>query len=163
LFIRPYLSLSRLTSKHGLFETVDIASKDIPGYDSACYGHFSHSRHEMRSSLLALHASATKRILMAPPLYLRTQVFFGRDLVSYLVAMNLAQDRTEATDLGKHLCTAGRLRHVHLDHHFRDERLFYRFYEAASADEVPPVSDTSSVSAEPETMGMRDLTTTAEA
>lgn len=93
----------------------------------------------------------------------RTQVFFGRDLVSYLVAMSLAQDRAEATDLGKHLCTAGRLRHVHLDHHFRDERLFYRFHEAARADEAPSASNTSGSSAEPEVMGMRDLVAAAKA
>lgn len=71
--------------------------------------------------------------------------------------MGLAQDRAEATVLGKHLCTAGQLQHVHLDH-FEDERRFYRFYEAPRADETPSVSDTPNGAAEPEIMEMRDIT-----
>lgn len=61
---------------------------------------------------------------LAPP-----QVFAGAELVTFLVARNLAPDRATATDVGKHLLNSGRIVHVDDENYFRDERLFYRFTE----------------------------------
>ena len=58
--------------------------------------------------------------------------------------------------MGKLLCMAGRLRHVHIDHHFRDERLFYRFHEpgaqAAESRSPDTSADMDAAQQEPDTM-----------
>lgn len=79
--------------------------------------------------------------LLPNPFSFAQKVFLGSDLVSYILGVGLTEDRTEATIMGKHLASAGRLRHVHMDHHFRDARLFFRFCD--NVTEAPALVATS--------------------
>eukprot|EP00057_Strongylocentrotus_purpuratus_P010349 XP_011664823.1 PREDICTED: DEP domain-containing mTOR-interacting protein [Strongylocentrotus purpuratus] len=51
--------------------------------------------------------------------------FYGAELVSWLLRVNTCTSREEATRLGKDLLEADIIRHVTMDHHFKDERLLY--------------------------------------
>ncbi|XP_015214501.2 lysosomal cholesterol signaling protein isoform X1 [Lepisosteus oculatus] len=54
-------------------------------------------------------------------------VFFGSDLVEWLLRVGLAHDRGEAVLYGEQLLLGGVLRHITSEHEFRDETLHYRF------------------------------------
>nr|XP_054772753.1 DEP domain-containing mTOR-interacting protein-like [Lytechinus pictus] len=53
--------------------------------------------------------------------------FYGAELVSWLLRINMCNSRDAATGLGKDLLEADIIRHVTMDHHFKDERLLYHF------------------------------------
>ena len=83
------------------------------------------------------------RCLGAPPhrrvhrIRLYPNVFVGQDAVSCLVSSGVAADRAHAVALGSVLQQAGYMHHVHDDHDFADQWLFFRFY----VDEVDLVND----------------------
>uniref|UniRef100_A0A8D0DXJ1 G protein-coupled receptor 155 n=1 Tax=Salvator merianae TaxID=96440 RepID=A0A8D0DXJ1_SALMN len=56
-----------------------------------------------------------------------TGVFFGCDLVNWLVEVGLAFDRGGAVVYGDRLVKGGVIQHISNDFEFRDEQLYYRF------------------------------------
>ncbi|NXE58344.1 GP155 protein, partial [Calcarius ornatus] len=56
-----------------------------------------------------------------------TGIFFGCDLVSWLMQVGLASDRGEAVVYGDRLLRGGVLQHITNELEFRDEYLYYRF------------------------------------
>lgn len=62
-----------------------------------------------------------------------TGVFFGSDLVTWLVEVGLASDRGEAVVYGDRLVKGGVVQHIADGFEFRDEQLYYRFVPGRSA------------------------------
>ncbi|NWI20662.1 GP155 protein, partial [Crypturellus soui] len=56
-----------------------------------------------------------------------TGIFFGCDLVSWLLRVGLASDRGEAVAYGDRLVRGGVVQHLTNEFEFRDEYLYYRF------------------------------------
>ncbi|KAF7245056.1 hypothetical protein EYD10_08735 [Varanus komodoensis] len=56
-----------------------------------------------------------------------TGIFFGCDLVNWLVEVGLALDRGEAVAYGDRLVKGGIIAHITKEFEFRDEQLYYRF------------------------------------
>ncbi|NWV02645.1 GP155 protein, partial [Ptilonorhynchus violaceus] len=56
-----------------------------------------------------------------------TGIFFGCDLVNWLMQVGLASDRGEAVMYGDRLLKGGVVQHITNDFEFRDEYLYYRF------------------------------------
>ncbi|XP_060635313.2 lysosomal cholesterol signaling protein isoform X1 [Anolis sagrei] len=56
-----------------------------------------------------------------------TGVFFGCDLVDWLIEVGLASDRGEAVAYGERLVQGGVIQHITNEFEFRDEQLHYRF------------------------------------
>ncbi|XP_009994464.1 PREDICTED: integral membrane protein GPR155 [Chaetura pelagica] len=54
-------------------------------------------------------------------------IFFGCDLVNWLMQVGLASDRGEAVMYGDRLMTGGVIQHITNEFEFRDEYLYYRF------------------------------------
>ncbi|KAM8933474.1 lysosomal cholesterol signaling protein [Pelodytes ibericus] len=55
-----------------------------------------------------------------------TGIFWGSDLVSWLVQVGLAPDRGEAVKYGERLLKGGIIQHITEEYEFRDENLYYR-------------------------------------
>nr|DBA19853.1 TPA: hypothetical protein GDO54_015619 [Pyxicephalus adspersus] len=53
-------------------------------------------------------------------------IFWGSDLVSWLVEVGLASDRGEAVKYGERLLKGGVIQHITDEYEFRDENLYYR-------------------------------------
>ncbi|KAM5152076.1 lysosomal cholesterol signaling protein [Mantella aurantiaca] len=53
-------------------------------------------------------------------------IFWGSDLVSWLVEVGLASDRGEAVKYGERLLKGGIIQHITDEYEFRDENLYYR-------------------------------------
>lgn len=62
-----------------------------------------------------------------------TGVFFGCDLVNWLIEVGLALDRGGAVVYGDRLVKGGIIQHITNEFEFRDERLHYRFIPRRSA------------------------------
>ncbi|KAG8124906.1 hypothetical protein E2320_020199 [Naja naja] len=62
-----------------------------------------------------------------------TGVFFGCDLVNWLLEVGLALDRGEAVVYGERLVKGGIIQHITNDFEFRDERLYYHFTAMTTA------------------------------
>ncbi|ETE59605.1 Integral membrane protein, partial [Ophiophagus hannah] len=62
-----------------------------------------------------------------------TGVFFGCDLVNWLLEVGLALDRGEAVVYGERLVKGGIIQHITNDFEFRDERLYYHFTATTTA------------------------------
>lgn len=62
-----------------------------------------------------------------------TGVFFGCDLVNWLLEVGLAMDRGEAVMYGERLVKGGIIQHITDDFEFRDERLYYHFTATTTA------------------------------
>ncbi|NXE23036.1 GP155 protein, partial [Ardeotis kori] len=56
-----------------------------------------------------------------------TGIFFGCDLVNWLIQVGLASDRGEAAVYGDRLMKGGVIQHITNEFEFRDEYLYYRF------------------------------------
>lgn len=56
-----------------------------------------------------------------------TGIFFGCDLVNWLLQVGLASDRGEAVVYGDRLLKGGVIQHITKEFEFRDEYLYYRF------------------------------------
>uniref|UniRef100_A0A8C3U713 G protein-coupled receptor 155 n=1 Tax=Catharus ustulatus TaxID=91951 RepID=A0A8C3U713_CATUS len=56
-----------------------------------------------------------------------TGIFFGCDLVNWLMQVGLASDRGEAVVYGDRLLKGGVVQHITNEFEFRDEHLYYRF------------------------------------
>ncbi|XP_074729286.1 lysosomal cholesterol signaling protein isoform X2 [Strix uralensis] len=56
-----------------------------------------------------------------------TGIFFGCDLVNWLIQVGLASDRGEAVMYGDRLMKGGVVQHITNEFEFRDEYLYYRF------------------------------------
>lgn len=56
-----------------------------------------------------------------------TGIFFGCDLVNWLMQVGLASDRGEAVMYGDRLMKGGVIQHITNEFEFRDEYLYYRF------------------------------------
>ncbi|NWW20994.1 GP155 protein, partial [Falcunculus frontatus] len=56
-----------------------------------------------------------------------TGIFFGCDLVNWLIQVGLASDRGEAVVYGDRLLKGGVVQHITNEFEFRDEYLYYRF------------------------------------
>lgn len=56
-----------------------------------------------------------------------TGIFFGCDLVNWLMQVGLASDRGEAVVYGDRLLKGGIVQHITNEFEFRDEYLYYRF------------------------------------
>lgn len=56
-----------------------------------------------------------------------TGIFFGCDLVNWLMQVGLASDRGEAVMYGDRLMKGGVVQHITNEFEFRDEYLYYRF------------------------------------
>ncbi|NXA64417.1 GP155 protein, partial [Mohoua ochrocephala] len=56
-----------------------------------------------------------------------TGIFFGCDLVNWLMQVGLASDRGEAVVYGDRLLKGGVIQHIKNEFEFRDEYLYYRF------------------------------------
>ncbi|NXD63045.1 GP155 protein, partial [Eolophus roseicapillus] len=56
-----------------------------------------------------------------------TDIFFGCDLVNWLMQVGLASDRGEAVVYGDRLMKGGVIQHITNEFEFRDEYLYYRF------------------------------------
>ncbi|NXD91330.1 GP155 protein, partial [Chaetorhynchus papuensis] len=56
-----------------------------------------------------------------------TGIFFGCDLVNWLMQVGLASDRGEAVVYGDRLLRGGVVQHITNEFEFRDEHLYYRF------------------------------------
>ncbi|NXO08066.1 GP155 protein, partial [Oriolus oriolus] len=56
-----------------------------------------------------------------------TGIFFGCDLVNWLMQVGLASDRGEAVVYGERLLKGGIVQHITNEFEFRDEYLYYRF------------------------------------
>lgn len=55
------------------------------------------------------------------------KVFYGSDLVNWLIEVGLARDRIEATHYARHLIDGRVLRHINNVYHFHDKKLLYTF------------------------------------
>lgn len=53
-------------------------------------------------------------------------IFWGSDLVSWLVEVGLSSDRGEAVKYGERLLKGGIIQHITDEYEFRDENLYYR-------------------------------------
>uniref|UniRef100_A0A6J0UJA0 Lysosomal cholesterol signaling protein isoform X1 n=1 Tax=Pogona vitticeps TaxID=103695 RepID=A0A6J0UJA0_9SAUR len=62
-----------------------------------------------------------------------TGVFFGSDLVTWLVEVGLASDRGEAVVYGEKLVKGGIVQHIANEFEFRDEQLYYHFIPGRAA------------------------------
>uniref|UniRef100_A0A8B9SEL0 G protein-coupled receptor 155 n=1 Tax=Apteryx owenii TaxID=8824 RepID=A0A8B9SEL0_APTOW len=62
-----------------------------------------------------------------------TGIFFGCDLVNWLMRVGLASDRGEAVMYGDRLVKGGVVQHITNEFEFRDEYLYYRFIQKRSA------------------------------
>ncbi|XP_053122925.1 integral membrane protein GPR155 isoform X2 [Hemicordylus capensis] len=62
-----------------------------------------------------------------------TGVFFGSDLVNWLIEVGLALDRGGAVIYGDRLLKGGIIQHIANEFEFRDEQLYYRFIPLRSA------------------------------
>eukprot|EP01012_Entosiphon_sulcatum_P061788 TRINITY_DN8764_c0_g1_i1.p1 TRINITY_DN8764_c0_g1~~TRINITY_DN8764_c0_g1_i1.p1 ORF type:complete len:601 (+),score=82.13 TRINITY_DN8764_c0_g1_i1:24-1805(+) len=74
------------------------------------------------------------------------QCFIGLEAVRWLVRQGYATGPASAVALGNRLLDAGLLHHVHHEHRFKDEYLFYRFADgletiAGTAGSIAPVSN----------------------
>lgn len=58
-----------------------------------------------------------------------TGIFFGCDLVNWLIQVGLASDRGEAVMYGDRLMKGGVIQHITNEFEFRDEYLYYRFVQ----------------------------------
>ncbi|OXB65842.1 hypothetical protein ASZ78_002761 [Callipepla squamata] len=58
-----------------------------------------------------------------------TGIFFGCDLVNWLIQVGLASDRGEAVMYGDRLMKGGVIQHITNEFEFRDEYLYYRFIQ----------------------------------
>lgn len=58
-----------------------------------------------------------------------TDIFFGCDLVNWLIQVGLASDRGEAVMYGDRLMKGGVIQHITNEFEFRDEYLYYRFVQ----------------------------------
>ncbi|NXJ11521.1 GP155 protein, partial [Odontophorus gujanensis] len=58
-----------------------------------------------------------------------TGIFFGCDLVNWLIQVGLAYDRGEAVMYGDRLMKGGVIQHITNEFEFRDEYLYYRFIQ----------------------------------
>jgi DENN (AEX-3) domain/Domain found in Dishevelled, Egl-10, and Pleckstrin (DEP)/uDENN domain/PH domain/dDENN domain len=67
--------------------------------------------------------------------------FVGSEAVQYLISADIASDEQDAIDIGNRLLAAGVLAHVHKEHPFRNERLFYRFRAHDSTSHDSPGGD----------------------
>ncbi|XP_075036705.1 lysosomal cholesterol signaling protein isoform X1 [Mixophyes fleayi] len=56
-------------------------------------------------------------------------IFWGSDLVSWLVQVGLASDRGEAVNYGERLLKGGVIQHITDEFEFRDETLYYRMLQ----------------------------------
>lgn len=63
--------------------------------------------------------------------------FMGKELVDWLVAVGLCQDRVQATRYGKRLLDGRVIAHVAGRHHFRDELYTYTFLPSHEGGDVP--------------------------
>ncbi|XP_050702655.1 LOW QUALITY PROTEIN: integral membrane protein GPR155-like [Eriocheir sinensis] len=54
-------------------------------------------------------------------------VFIGKELVDWLILVGLSSDRTDAVKYGRRLLQGGVIAHLHLQHHFHDQAIFYSF------------------------------------
>lgn len=55
------------------------------------------------------------------------KVFYGSDLVNWLIEVGLAKDRLEATNYASRLVDGRVLRHINSVYHFHDKNLLYMF------------------------------------
>jgi len=62
------------------------------------------------------------------------KVLVGKELVNWLVEQKVANTREEAIVIGKGLIDNNYIHHVHDDHVFKDDFLFYRFREDEKAE-----------------------------
>ncbi|XP_071485687.1 DEP domain-containing mTOR-interacting protein-like [Diadema antillarum] len=69
-------------------------------------------------SLLKVHAEEGQQYAKS---------FYGAELVSWLLKSGFCPSREKALGLGKDLLEADIIRHVTMDHHFKDERMLYQF------------------------------------
>uniref|UniRef100_A0A8C0VPG2 G protein-coupled receptor 155 n=1 Tax=Cyanistes caeruleus TaxID=156563 RepID=A0A8C0VPG2_CYACU len=67
-----------------------------------------------------------------------TGIFFGCDLVNWLMQVGLASDRGEAVVYGDRLLKGGVVQHITNEFEFRDEYLYYRFIPKKSIAVVEP-------------------------
>lgn len=58
-----------------------------------------------------------------------TGIFFGCDLVNWLIQVGLSSDRGEAVMYGDRLMKGGVIQHITNEFEFRDEYLYYRFVQ----------------------------------
>lgn len=63
--------------------------------------------------------------------------FIGKEAVDWLINAKYATTRDQAVELGKSLFKIGAFTHVHNDHKFEDDHLFYRFATALNPDLLP--------------------------
>lgn len=73
------------------------------------------------------------------------QCFVGSEAVDYLMASKHAASRQDAVTLGQALVEDGIIEHVHRDHGFKDEELFYHFVNESSRGTVKKSDDGSRV------------------
>ena len=57
------------------------------------------------------------------------KVFYGNIFVDWLLEYGLANDRSDAVQLARHLIDGRVLRHVNRRYHFHDKKLLYKFEE----------------------------------
>uniref|UniRef100_A0A8C3UEP2 G protein-coupled receptor 155 n=1 Tax=Catharus ustulatus TaxID=91951 RepID=A0A8C3UEP2_CATUS len=67
-----------------------------------------------------------------------TGIFFGCDLVNWLMQVGLASDRGEAVVYGDRLLKGGVVQHITNEFEFRDEHLYYRFIPKKSIRWLTP-------------------------
>ncbi|NES73727.1 MAG: hypothetical protein F6K24_55335, partial [Okeania sp. SIO2D1] len=68
-------------------------------------------------------------------------VFFGSDAVEWLMTHERAT-REEAILMGQLMLQQGIIHHVLDEHNFKDEPLFYRFYDDETSDDFPATNET---------------------
>eukprot|EP00051_Salpingoeca_urceolata_P026463 m.477390 g.477390 ORF g.477390 m.477390 type:complete len:277 (-) comp20830_c0_seq1:888-1718(-) len=75
--------------------------------------------------------------------HLRTykNCFVGSEVVKFVESSGRASSRSEAVDLASLLVVGGFAHHVCDDHEFKDQELFYRFYEGDGETSVRKVAD----------------------
>jgi len=73
-------------------------------------------------------------------------VIVGNEMVDWMVNQGVAKDRHEAVTLGRNFVGKKFLRHVHSEHDFKDENLFYRFQEDETEPVGPPAEEAISCS-----------------
>ncbi|PKU49385.1 hypothetical protein llap_250 [Limosa lapponica baueri] len=106
--------LSMLVLKMTLL--VAFAADAVTGTGFICFGIFGLDKHLI---ILPFKRRCGAKI--------STGIFFGCDLVNWLMQVGLASDRGEAVMYGDRLMKGGVVQHITNEFEFRDEYLYYRF------------------------------------